>query len=159
MSGKGCNCITGRNSWWKFFQQYFFWSQWWCCPGLKADQHFEAPQEIDNKHYFVWGGKNVFWRILIQTEEKHVSLCNHVMNLDAELSLKLKFLFRGISEIRSKWVKQHQIFPSNSQVCQGLSKIDYLTPVINAKKSITCVQTVQLILTSALWVGEHVTWN
>lgn len=79
------------------------------------------------------------------------------MNLDAELSLKLKFLFRGISEIRSKWVKQHQIFPSNSQVCQGLSKIDYLTPVINAKKSITCVQTVQLILTSALWVGEHVT--
>ena len=32
-----------------------FWSQWWRCPGLKADQHFEESQDIGNKYCFVWG--------------------------------------------------------------------------------------------------------
>jgi len=57
------------------------------------------------------------------------------MTLDAELSSsasKLKFLVSGISQIRSERVKQHQIFPSNSQVCQGLSNVDCLAPVIRA---------------------------
>jgi len=38
-----------------------------------------------------------------------------------------------------------------------VSNIDYLAPVINAQKCIICVQTAQMILTSALWVGELVT--
>ena len=72
--------------------------------------------------------------MLIQVEKKYVTLDNHVMTLDAELSSaasKLKVLVRGISEIRSERVKQHPVFLNYSQVCQGVSNIDYLAPVIN----------------------------
>jgi ATP-dependent helicase/DNAse subunit B len=57
------------------------------------------------------------------------------MNLNAELTYsasKLKFLVRETSQIISERVKQHQILPSNSEVCQDVSNIAYLAPAINA---------------------------